>query len=209
MTGVPPPPGRDEAREAAVRELSDPVYAADDPSWPERALRWLFARLSDLLQAAADAAPGGYGGLLVLLVLVVLAVVAVRLRLGRIGRSTAARPALLDEAHRSADDHRRAADAHAARGEWAAAVRERLRGIVRGLEERDLLEPSAGRTADEAAAQAARALPQRAADLRAAARLFDEVCYGGRPAGPAADARLREIDDAVRRARPDVAVGSR
>ncbi|MCO1655585.1 DUF4129 domain-containing protein [Pseudonocardia humida] len=202
MSAVPPPLGRDEAREAAARELSDPVYAADDPAWPGRVARWLVERLDDLLSAAASAAPGGYGGLLVLGALVVLAVVAVRLGLGRIGRSGPARPALLEPGERSADDHRRAADAHAARGEWVGAVRERVRGIVRGLEERDLLEPSPGRTADEAAAQAARVLPDRAADLRAAARLFDEVCYGDRPAGPDADARLREVDDAVRRSRP-------
>jgi hypothetical protein len=202
MTGPVELPDRDEARDAAARELSDPVYATDDPSWAERAVRWVFARLSDLLEEAAAAAPGGYGGLLVLAVLVVLAVVAVRLRLGRIGRFTTARPALFESGDRSAEDHRRAADAHAARGEWAEAVRERLRGIVRGLEERDLLEPSAGRTADEAAAQAGRALPDCADELRAAARTFDEVSYGGRPAGSATDAQLRDVDDIVRRTRP-------
>jgi hypothetical protein len=196
------PPGRDEAREAAARELSDPAYAADDPAWPERAARWLFTRLGELIEAVADGAPGGYAGLLVLAALVVLAVVVIRLRSGRFGRSAAARPVLPGSADRSADDHRRAADAHAARGEWAAAVRERLRGIFRGLEERALLDPGAGRTAGEAAAQAGRALPDHADDLRVAARLFDEVCYGGRPAGPDADARLRELDDAVRRTRP-------
>jgi hypothetical protein len=202
MTAPAVLPDRDEARDAAVRELSDPVYAADDPAWPERAARWVLARLSDLLDAVAEAAPGGYGGLLVLAALVVLAVVAVRLRLGRIGRFATARPALFESADRTAQDHRRAADAHAARGEWAEAVRERLRGIVRGLEERDLLEPSAGRTADEAAAQAGLALPDCAEDLRAAARTFDEVCYGGRPAGPGTDAHLRDVDDLVRRSRP-------
>jgi len=201
-----PPPDRDGAREAAARELADPAYAADDPWWPERAMQWVLERLAELLDVVADAAPGGYSGLVVLVVLVVLAAVALRLRLGRFGRSGASRPPLLGPGEGSADDHRRAADAHAARGEWAAAVRERLRGIVRGLEERDLLEPSAGRTADEAAVQAGRALPERAEELRAAARLFDEVCYGGRPAGPDADSRLRELDEAVRRTRPAPAV---
>lgn len=202
VTGAPGPPGRDEAREAAERELSDPVYAADDPSWFTRALQWVLERLGDLLEAAADAAPGGYGGLLVLAVLVVLAVVAVRLRLGRIARSATGERALFGSRDRSAEDHRRAADAHAARGEWAAAVRERLRAIVRGLEERDLLQARAGRTADEAATEAGRLLPGCADELLAAARTFDDVTYGDRPAGPEADAQLKAVDDAVRRARP-------
>ena len=79
---------------------------------------------------------------------------------------------------------------------------ERLRATVRGLEERDLLDTRAGRTADEAAAEAGRALPTLADELRAAARTFDEVRYGGRTADAATDARLRTLDDAVRRTKP-------
>ena len=84
-------PGSDVAGETAAAMAAsslvfaedDPAYAADDPGWPERAVRWVLDRLAELLDAVADAAPGGYGGLLVLGVLVVLAAVAVRLRLGR------------------------------------------------------------------------------------------------------------------------------
>lgn len=194
--------GRDEAREAAERELADPAYRADDPSWFDQAMQWVLQGIVDLLEAAADVAPGGYGGLFVLLGLVVLGAIAVRLRLGRIGRvATSGRRALF-EAVRSADDHRRDADAHAARGEWAGAVRERLRAVVRALEERDLLEERAGRTADEAAVEAGRALPTCAEQLRTAARTFDDVVYGDRTATAAMDAQVREVDDAVRRARP-------
>jgi hypothetical protein len=81
-------------------------------------------------------------------------------------------------------------------------VRERLRAIVRSLEERAVLEPRPGRTADEAASEAGAALPDCAAGLRSAALLFDDVWYGGRPAGPEGDAALRELDDRVRSARP-------
>lgn len=196
------PPDRDAAREAAERELADPVYAANGPSPLERALSWVLARFADLLDLAASAAPGGYGGLLALVALVVLVVVAIRLRLGRIGRAAAGRRPVSPDRTRSADDHRRAADEHAARGEWAEAVRERLRGTVRGLEERGVLDPRAGRTADEVATEAGAVLPGCAADLRAAARVFDAVVYGGRPADPGMDAQLREVDEAVRRARP-------
>jgi Domain of unknown function (DUF4129) len=195
-------PGRDQARDAAARELSDPAYAADDPSWPEKVLRWLLDRLGDLLTAVASVAPGGYVGLLVLGVLILLAVIAIRLRLGRIQRVATGSGSLFGTGPRSAADHRRAADAHAGRGEWADAVRERLRAVVRDLEERALLDPRPGRTAGEAATDAGRLLPGLASDLRAAATAFDEVSYGGRAASAETDRQLRSLDDAVRRARP-------
>jgi hypothetical protein len=203
---VADPPGRDPAREAAQRELSDPAYAAAGPPWPERVVRWIIDRLADLLGSAAGIAPGGYWGLLVLGVLVLLAVIAIRLRLGRVRRLAGGARPLFAGGPRSADDHRRAADAHADRGEWAAAVRERLRAIARELEERDLLVPRPGRTAGETAADAGRLMPALAADLRAAATAFDEVSYGGREASAATDQRLRALDDAVRRARPEAPV---
>ena len=199
---IPVDLGRDAAREAAERELSDPAYAAAAPPLLERVLRWIARALDDLLDAAAGISPGGYAGLIVLAVLAVLAVIAIRLRLGRIGRATARSSTIFDDRVLTAADHRVAADAHAARGAWAEAVRERLRAIVRGLEERDLLDVRAGRTADEAAAEAGRALPDRAADLREAARIFDDVWYGGRAATAAMDARLRAVDDAVIATRP-------
>ncbi|MGH3565131.1 MAG: DUF4129 domain-containing protein [Pseudonocardia sp.] len=199
--------GRDEAQRAAERELSDPVYAVDDPSLVDRGVRWLLEQISDLLDRVADTSPGGYGGLAVLSLLVVLAVVAVRLRVGRIGRTAAGERALFDTGPRSADNHRATADAHAARGEWADAVRERLRAVVRSLEERELLDTRAGRTADEAADEAGRALPGCAEQLRTAARTFDDVWYGARPATAAMDAQVRSADDAVRRARPGAPAG--
>ena len=79
--------------------------------------------------------------------------------------------------------------------------------MVRSLEERALVDPRPGATADEVAAQAASALPGLAGDLAAAARLFDDVTYGHHGAGPDSDARLRELDAAVGSARP--AAGAR
>ena len=60
----------------------------------------------------------------------------------------------------------------------------------------------------EAAAEAGAALPSLAGDLRQAARLFDDIWYGGRPAGPDTDARLRAVDERVRAARPQPVAGS-
>jgi Domain of unknown function (DUF4129) len=194
--------GGDEAREAAQRELADPVYSADTPGPVERGIQWVLERLSDLLRTAADASPGGAGGLLVIGAVLVALVIAIRWRMGRVARGSRGAPELFGSAGRSAADHRAAADAHAGRGEWAEAVRERLRAVVRGLEERDLLDARAGRTADEAAAEAGQALPACADQLAAAARTFDDVWYGGRPADAAMDTQMRAVDDAVRAARP-------
>ena len=53
--------------------------------------------------------------------------------------------------------------------------------------------------------EAGLSLPSCAGDLRSAARLFDEIWYGGRPAGPESYSALRDLDRAVRAARPTAA----
>jgi hypothetical protein len=199
---VPVELGRAAAREAAQAELARAAYREARPSLTERVVGYLYDRLAQLLDRLAEVSPGGHVGLLAVVLLVVAAVVAVRLRVGPLGRAAGTERALFVGGPRSADEHRAAAEAHTASGEWALAVRERLRAVVRSLEERALLEPRPGRTADEAAREAGVALPECAEVLLAAARLFDEVWYGGRPAGPDADRLLRELDRRVAAARP-------
>jgi hypothetical protein len=202
ITGVPVELGREEATRLAREELSKEIYRAHRPGLVQRLIGWLVDRAGELLDKVAGVSPGGRAGLAVLALLVVVAVVAVRLRVGPVGRRAATDPALFTGRARTAAEHRAAADAHAARGEWAEAVRERLRAVVRSLEERAVLDERPGRTADEAAAEAGLALPSCAEDLRGAARLFDDVWYGGRPAGPGSDAALRALDERVRATRP-------
>lgn len=199
---VPVDLSREEAQVAARKELAKQMYQAAEPGLLERAFAWFVEELDELLDRAAAASPGGYVSLVGALVLVAALIVAVRLKVGPLAGSAAARDPLFVGGPRSAKDHRAAADAHAAAGEWALAVRERLRAIIRSLEERGLLEPRPGRTADEAAAEAGRILPPCADGLRAAARTFDDVWYGGRVAGIEADRALRELDERVQAARP-------
>ncbi|CAO0832539.1 hypothetical protein SMICM17S_08661 [Streptomyces microflavus] len=116
---------------------------------------------------------------------------------------------LLVERGRSAAQHRAAADAHAAALRWTEAVQERMRAIVRSLEERALLDPRPGRTADEAAAEAGRALPDHATRLRSAARDFDDVTYGGRTAGQPTYLALRALDTELDEAKPVLPGSSR
>ncbi|MFI7246087.1 DUF4129 domain-containing protein [Streptomyces qinglanensis] len=192
------------AREDAERELSRPEYHQHDPSLLHRALDWLWDRLGDLLRTAAEAAPGGSVGLTVLACVLVLLLVALRLRLGSLrARPTTDSAALFTDRLRNAAEHRAAAASHAGADRWNPAVQERMRALVRSLEERALLDPRPGRTADEATNEAATDLPELAEQLRAAARIFDEVTYADRPAGPTDYALLRDLDNALLHTRPN------
>ncbi|MGW6884570.1 DUF4129 domain-containing protein [Streptomyces goshikiensis] len=205
LPGAPTPPvttPRDPAREAAERELSKPVYHQNDPGLIERALDRFWEWVDELFGRASGATPGGGLGLLAVLLLTLLVIAALWWRLGTPHRTATDPGTLFDDGPRSSADHRAAAEAHATAGRWTEAVQERMRAVVRSLEERTLLDPRPGRTADEAAAEAAGPLPHHAADLRAAARAFDEVTYGGRTGDPDTYARLRTLDLALERAKP-------
>jgi hypothetical protein len=196
------PIDRDAAREAAQRELSKGIYHTDQPGLLERMLDSAVGWLDRALSRAAGVAPGGIWGLLALLVVLGAAVVLVVWRTGPVRRRAAWPGSGLDVSGLvSADEHRRRADGYAQDERYAEAVRERMRAIVRELEGRGVLEPRPGRTADEVARDAAGSVPGVAGDLRAAARLFDEIWYGSRPATAGSDAAIREADQRVRAAR--------
>ncbi|HET9138406.1 DUF4129 domain-containing protein [Actinophytocola sp.] len=188
----------DEARDAAIRELSDPIYSAADPTLFEKIGDWLV----DLLDGIGSVGPGGLVGLVVLALAVALTVVIVRLRTGRIARAGRRPGALFDGPGRTAEDHRRAAAAAAGRGDLAEAILERFRAIVRELEQRGVVDELSGRTVDEIAAMAGAALPAHAPALSGAARVFDDVIYGGRPATVDGYQALTRVDDQLRQARP-------
>ncbi|MGA4985515.1 DUF4129 domain-containing protein [Streptomyces cellulosae] len=196
---------RDPAREAARRELSKGMYHENDPSWLQRALETFWDWVDDLLGAASTATPGGALGLIVIVVAVLAVVAALWWRLGTPRRRPVTAPALFDDRPRSAAEHRAAAEAHAAQGHWNQAVQERMRAVVRALEECALLDPRPGRTADEAAAEAGRALPAHTDRLRTAARDFDDVTYGGRTASEDTYRGLAALDGDLERAKPALA----
>ncbi|HVW40865.1 MAG TPA: DUF4129 domain-containing protein [Amycolatopsis sp.] len=195
---------RDDARRAAEAELSRPEYRAAEPGLVERVLRWLGQRLADLFAAASGVVPGGPLGLLVLLAVVVLVIVVVRLRVGKFTRDVRVRRPVFEGRPRAAADHRAAAEQAAAAGDLAGAVRERFRAIVRGLEERGVLDEMSGRTADEAARDAGARLPGSRDELAAAAEKFGAVHYGGLPASGEDYRRLAALDAQLPRERPGV-----
>ncbi|MFJ5263472.1 DUF4129 domain-containing protein [Streptomyces sp. NPDC088387] len=196
---------RDPAREAAERELAKRLYHEDDPGLFQRAFDKFWEWVEKFFNSTSSATPGGVLGLVVIVLVVVAVLAALWWRLGTPRRQPVSSTALFDDLPRSAADHRSAAEAHAARGHWNQAVQERMRAIVRSLEERALLDIRPGRTADEAAAEAGRALPGHADRLRAAARDFDDVTYGGRTATETSYGRIAELDRDLRRSKPRLA----
>jgi hypothetical protein len=192
---------RGTARGAARNELQKRIYHQHDEPLALRALNWVLDRLDHALSRASDFSPGGTTGLVLIVIAVLVLLVVLRWRLGPLGRAARAPAALFDDTALDADDYRARADARASAGDYAEAVRERLRAIVRELEQRGVLEPRLGRTADEAAREAGVVLISLATPLREGAQLFDEIWYGGRAADAAADARLRELDRSVQSVR--------
>ncbi|MFC5180082.1 DUF4129 domain-containing protein [Actinomadura harenae] len=198
---------RDTARELARRELEKPLYQRDKPSWLERMLERLGEWLRELFShAQAPNAKGGGSagwvsiGVIVLVVILAAALVFWLMRGGLNRRSK--RDPLLDDEPSTSTDHRAEAERLAAAGEWPGAIRERLRAMARDLEERAILSPRPGRTADELATEAGAALPDLADDLRATVRIFDDVWYGDRPGSAEEYARVTAVDDRLRSTKP-------
>ncbi len=202
---VPLDTPRVPAREAAERELSDPAYHENDPNLLQRALDAFWDWVGRLFDSASTATPGGVLGFVAITLVVLALVGALWWRLGTPQRNPATSGSLFTDRVRSAADHRAAAEDHATAGRWNEAVQERMRALVRSLEERTVLEPRPGRTADEAAAEAGARLPAHADELRTAARTFDDVTYGGRTADQRAYQRLKDVDTALERVRPHLA----
>jgi hypothetical protein len=189
-------PGRDEAQEAARRELERRAYDEARPPWTARLIQWVLDKLSELLASASGLPGGGLGvALLVLLVGILVAIAVARLR------PTVRDPRsgdLFGAGHLlTAAEHRDLADAAAAQGDYAEAVRERLRAVVRHLEERGLLDPRPGRTAAEVSREAGRTVPALVEPLGRAATTFERIWYGGQVADASSYAVLVEVDRVV------------
>jgi hypothetical protein len=196
--GSPPDPvTRGGAAAAARSEVAKRAYHRGDPSLVDRALLWIVKRLLKALGASASHAPGHAIGLLLALAVVAALIVLVVARVGMLRRSARLDDAIFGVEQTTADDHRRRAEQWADQGEWAEAIRERLRAVARELEQRGVLDPRPGRTAAELSREAGGRLPALAADLRDATATFDAVWYGGRTATASDEARLRALDGRV------------
>lgn len=189
FASVPVQPDEPTARQWLERELGKPGYQdlevpdlSSDPGWTVAGGPWT-------LVAAG----------LVLVVIVVLVYMGLprRRQQGAGGSGT-----VFDDAPGNSGQLRRRAGELAAGGSWSQALREMFRALVRGLQERTLVDERPGLTADEAAREAATTLPGLAPELAAAAVAFDRVVFGRQPAGEADYRRMAELEDRVRHTRP-------
>ncbi|QKD79199.1 DUF4129 domain-containing protein [Actinomyces marmotae] len=202
--GPPATPDASQAGEAAQRELAKTAYAErTDPltaTW-----HWIQHHV-DLGSVIPGIPPWASATIVVLGLTALIIVIGVMARRVTIARPSGAAPGPLLEDDRDAATLTSGADLAADRGDFATAVVDRFRAIIRFLDELGALEDHPGLTAHEAAGLAASALPGLATDLHSGARLFDAVRYGDVVASPDEDAWMRalasDVKDQVGRARP-------
>ncbi|WP_258802677.1 DUF4129 domain-containing protein [Pseudarthrobacter sp. NS4] len=178
MSTEPPVlPGADEARRWAAEELAKPEYREAAPSWLETGwenfLDW-FSSLDGSTESAAPL-PSPVIGIVIALI-IAAAVILARPRLNASSRKT--REVFEPDTILTAADYRQRAEASAAAGKWGDAVVDRFRALARSAEDRTILDPQPGRTADEVAHDLTAPFPGEARRLDHAARTFDAVRYG-------------------------------
>jgi hypothetical protein len=188
------PIGRDAAQRLARQELAKAMYHPG-----QSFTAWLSAQLDRLFRNANAAVPGGWWAIVALVALAVLVVALVLAWVGPVARSRqqAGNGPLRGDVPLTAREHRQLAADLAADGDYSGAILECVRAIAADLEERAVLPPRPGRTADELAAEASRLLPGLADELSTAARLFDDIRYGGREGTRDGYDRLKALDTAI------------
>ncbi|WP_197379016.1 DUF4129 domain-containing protein [Mycolicibacterium mengxianglii] len=183
---------RDAAREAAQDELGKAIYPKG--SLTDRLNEWINDLIYRII-AKGLMVPGGWFTIMVLLIIVaILAVVAIRVARKTMRTNRGGDHQLFGATEMSAAAHRELAQQCAARGDWAPAIRHRLRAVARHLEETGVLAPVPGRTANELAHDAGISLPELADEFRTAAITFNDVTYGELPGTPAAYQMVSELD---------------
>ncbi len=201
-TDVPVIPGGDEARRWAQEELSGRIYQDAKPGLAE--LIW--QRVVKFFRDFLDGLSGfndNLGLVLLGLLLLVLAGIAVWLARPRLNRKQVAVAGLFEsDVTLTAAEHRRLAAAAAAERDYAGAVTEQFRALVRASEERAVIDPQPGRTADEVTAQLIRAFAAHRDELLTAAARFNGVRYGKAVPAAADYDRLVALDQTLLKQHP-------
>ncbi|GAA1513735.1 DUF4129 domain-containing protein [Agromyces terreus] len=201
-------PDAEDARRWLQDELADPRYRAGEPNAFDRAMQAVRDWFLGLLDGAGAVSAETVALLVVVGVVVLVVIGLLVFGVPRLRRRRRAEPASFEDDRRDAATIRRAAEAAARSGDWPLAIEERFRALVRELVVRELVQVHPGSTARARADAAARPFPAFAADLAGAAADFDGVRYLDRPGDADAYARVTELDDALREARPALADGS-
>jgi hypothetical protein len=187
---------RDAAHDAALRELSKPIYPKQSLS--ERLGDWINEFTYRLISKGSEF-PGGWFTIAVLLTLLAVAIiVAIRIARRTMKTNRTGDSQLFGAVELSASEHRLTSERFAAEGNWTLAIRHRLRAVARQLEESGVLNAVPGRTASELARDAAKFLPELTSELAAAAASFNDVTYGERPGTESAYRHIAELDERIR-----------
>lgn len=191
------------ARQWLTDELARAEYH-QGPNPLQAVLAWLAARLGSLFGELG----GGSGGSMSILgavatLALVAAVAAMLLRVrGDRGRAGRARPGVLPRGEVTPAQWRSIADQAYAAQRYGDAVVAWFRALAREAADRTLLGPAAGLTAHEVALRLAPLFPAHAAALARSGDLFDAVLYGKLGVGRAEAESVRDLDAALRTARP-------
>lgn len=202
MAAEPPVrPGAGEARRWAEEELAKREYRDAAPSWLGTLWRNFLDWLQSLDGSQGDAAPVPSPVIaLVIAAIIAAAIILARPRLH--ARSRQARDVFEREPTLGATDYRARAEAAAAAGKWGDAVVDRFRAVVRSAEDRAILDPQPGRTADEAARALSVPFNSQSGRLARAAATFDGVRYGNRAADSGDYRQMVELDTALDAMKP-------
>ena len=204
MSAEPPVlPDAEEARRWAAEELAKPEYRQAAPGWLESFWEGILEWLRSLDASSADAGPLPSSLIGIAIAVVITAgVMLARPRLNAKVRQ--ARKVFGTDSLLTAADYRQRAETAAAAAQWGDAVVDRFRALVRSAEDRTILNPQPGRTADEVARELALPFGAYAHRLNHAARTFDAVRYGNHPALQADYLGIAGLDAELESARPAV-----
>ena len=188
-------PARDEGREWAREELSDPVYREADMSLFERIGRAINDFFSDMLESASRIESPALTIVIVAAVvaLIVLAVWWTRRSAGvRLEHAAAREPVFRSQLDPVA--LRRTAAEAAAAEDWRLAVQDLIRAVFAEQATAQRIVIDRASTAQELATASGAALPGAAADFTALASLFDDVSFSGGRVTRAAWERAGALD---------------
>ncbi len=158
--------------------------------------------ISRLLGGGQNSLPRGWFGLIAFAILLVVLIVVVLTWAKPAAERRARSGGVLGGKAMTAAEYRAKAQRLAGAGDYGGAIVEGVRAIAAEFEERGILVPRAGRTANEVAAEAGAELPALASELSTATLLFDDVHYGGLAGTAAGYELVSRVDDQARTASP-------
>lgn len=201
--GTPVTPDDGEARSWLSDELSRPVYQEAKPGLLERLLTALGEWLADVLRNVKAVDPD-LGVVLIGVGAIAVILLAVWLIKPRRNVRTRKLPGVFDGTTvHTAAEHRARAAAAAGNGRYDDALTEILRTVIVSAEERGVLEPAPGRTADEVSALLQSVFPGQRSGIGWLTSRFNEVRYGNGSAGTGDYGRAAALEEALQGERPE------